>query len=187
MGPDSGWHSRLDLACEPTATRYALGHAKDVLGRWGVPRGVAEDALVIIDELVTNAVRHAGAAVAPYDPGRGRPKVRLCALALWVADDDLHISVYDQSSRRPVLREVSLDAEDGRGLQLVSGLSEGNWGYALLSPLPGKVIWARLPIAHPTGLVSAPHPDRPSAFTRGDRHQRAAQQSIFGEPERWRP
>lgn len=156
--------SWLELACEPSATRYALGHVRDVLGRWRAPRAVTEDALLVADELVTNAVRHAGAAVEPFEPGRGQPKVRTCALALWIAGDDLLISVHDQSDQPPVLREVSLDAEEGRGLQLVAGLSDGRWGYTFLPTRRGKVIWARLRMTQHQLPV----------FTGGVRHQNAA-------------
>lgn len=143
----SGFQSTLDLACESSATRYALAHARDVLRRWGLLRSVVADALVIVDELVTNAVRHAGADFAePFDPSGGQPKVRMCALFLWVATHELVICVRDQNDQLPVLRDVSLDAENGRGLQLVAGLSEGRWGYAVVAPRPGKVVWARLTV-----------------------------------------
>jgi hypothetical protein len=138
--------SRLDLACEPSATRYALQHTKDVLPRWGIPHGVADDASLVVAELITNAVRHAGGASKPFDPEQGQPKVRGCTLVLWVLNGYLLVCVYDQDDERPVLRDFSLDAESGRGLQLVAGLSEGRWGYTFLSPQPGKLIWAKLRI-----------------------------------------
>lgn len=161
--------SRLNLACEPSATRYARQHAKDILLRWGVPRAVTDDALLIVDELVTNAVRHAGSAAEPFDPRRGQPKVRGCALSLWIVNGELLISVYDQNNQRPVLREFSLDAENGRGLQLVAGLSGGAWGYTFLPAEPGKLIWAKLTIpggTPPYGTsvdAGQPAPD-PGAF-----------------------
>ncbi len=136
--------SRLDLACEPSATRYAVAHATEVLRTWGVPREVAADARLIVDELVTNAVRHAGAQAAPFQPEQGRPSVRSCGLALWAHSGHLVISVYDEVDQLPILRDLSLDAESGRGLQLVAGLSEGNWGCSVLRPRPGKLVWARL-------------------------------------------
>ena len=142
MPPNSGYNSRLELACEPSATRYAVGHAKDVLRRWQVPRDVTGDAVLVVDELITNAVRHAGDAAEPFDPERGRPRVRGCALELSVVDGGLLICVHDESTQLPALRGVSLDAECGRGLQLVAGLSEGNWGHAPSSA--GKWVWARL-------------------------------------------
>lgn len=152
----SGHHSRLELACEPSATRYALQHARDALPRWGMPRVVTDDALLIVDELITNAVRHAGGTAEPFDPGRGQPRVRGCELTLLVVSGQLSISVYDQNSRCPVLRDISLDAEGGRGLQLVAGLSDGNWGYLPASHRPGKLVWARLAI--PGGAAPRPGP-----------------------------
>jgi two-component sensor histidine kinase len=167
--------SRLELACEPSATRYALGHARDVVGRWRLPRAVAEDALLVVDELVINAVRHAGAAAEAFEPGRGQPRVRACALVLWVVGEDLLIAVQDQSDQPPVLREVSLDAEDGRGLQLVAGLSDGRWGCTFLPGRTGKVIWARLRLT----------PRQPSLPTGGgDGHRNTAPHDEWGAPGR---
>ena len=148
MAPDSRSHSRLDLACEPSHMRYALAHARDLLPRWGIPRDVVGDAVLIVDELVTNAVRHAGAPATPFAPERGQPTVCQCALVLQLEIGGLVIAVYDQDNGRPALRPVTYDAEDGRGLQLVAGLSEGDWGYAMLAGRPGKLVWARLPVPH---------------------------------------
>jgi anti-sigma regulatory factor (Ser/Thr protein kinase) len=166
MAPGPGKHIRLDLACEPSATGYALGHAKDVLRGWQVPRDVAGDALVIVDELITNAVRHTGDATEPFDPERGRLKVHGCALELSVMNGSLLISVHDESTRLPALRDDSLDAECGRGLQLVAGLSEGNWGHALLASRDGKPVWARLRLAD---LARRDSPSTPAS--QGHPHQ----------------
>lgn len=138
--------SRLDLACDYSATRYAVAHASGVLRDWGVPRDVVADALLIVDELVTNAVRHAGVASDPFEAERGRPRVGGCGLGLWTCRGYLVICVHDETDRVPVLREVSLDAEDGRGLQIVAGLCDGAWGYVVQPSRQGKSIWARLPL-----------------------------------------
>lgn len=168
MATGSGYRSRFELACERSATRYAVGHAKDVLRRWQVDRDVTADAVLIVDELITNAVRHAGSAAEPFDPERGRPRVRGCALELSVADGSLLICVHDESTQLPALRGASPDAECGRGLQLVAGLSEGNWGHTLLEFRAGKSVWARLPLGDvvrrdpPAIPASREHP-RPGA------------------------
>lgn len=135
------FHSGLDLVCDPSATRRAVAHAADVLRDWGVPRNVAADAVLIVDELVTNAVRHSGAATE-----RGRPGVGSCGLGLWTYRGHLVICVHDETDQVPVLRDVSLDAENGRGLQIVAGLSEGVWGYAVQPSQRGKLVWAQLPL-----------------------------------------
>ncbi|MFJ2957896.1 ATP-binding protein [Streptomyces sp. NPDC087270] len=138
--------SRLDLACEPSAVGRARSHVGDTLTRWRLPEDVVFDAATVVTELTSNAVRHAGSCADPFGPGQVRPStVRRCALTLWVTDTRLHLGVWDQSRARPVLRPVSFDAEGGRGLQVVAGLAEGQWGAALTRP-EGKVVWAALPL-----------------------------------------
>jgi anti-sigma regulatory factor (Ser/Thr protein kinase) len=132
--PGFSFHHRLDLACDSSATRHAVAYASDVLRGWDVPRNVTADALLIIDELVTNAVRHSG---VPTSAGT-------CGLALWTCCGHLLIGVHDKTDQVPVLREVSLDAENGRGIQIVAGLSDGAWGYTIQPSQPGKLVWAQL-------------------------------------------
>lgn len=62
-------HSRLELSCEPSAARWARVHAEDVFRQWSIPDAPAGDALLIVSELVTNAVacRH-----VPRFQGPGR-------------------------------------------------------------------------------------------------------------------
>jgi serine/threonine-protein kinase RsbW len=149
MAPSFGYHSRLDLACEPPAVRYARAHAEDTLRGWGVPDETAYDALTIVSELTTNAVRHAGADAAPFDPAQGQPKVRSCSVMLWIAAGGLYVAVHDEGRRTPVLRPASDDAETGRGLHVIAGLTEGAWGFTVTTDRPGKLVWAKLPLAGP--------------------------------------
>ncbi|WP_435137440.1 ATP-binding protein [Actinacidiphila sp. bgisy144] len=122
--------SRLDLVCGPLAVGRAREHVRGVLAEWAAPETLAYDAVTVVVELAGNAVRHAG----------GR-----CALSMWVTNTRLHLGLWDQSPARPVLRPISYDAECGRGLRVVAGLSEGQWGTALTRP-EGKVVWAALPL-----------------------------------------
>ncbi|WP_328461104.1 ATP-binding protein [Streptomyces sp. NBC_00448] len=141
--------SRLDLACEPSAVGRARSHVGDTLTRWRLPKDVVFDAATVVTELTSNAVRHAGSCADPFDAGQVRPStVRRCALTLWLTNTRLYLGVWDQSLARPVLQPISLEAEGGRGLQVVAGLSEGQWGTALTRP-EGKFVWAALPL--PTG------------------------------------
>jgi hypothetical protein len=169
MAPGSGYHSRLDLACEPSAVRYARGHAEDTLQTWGVTGDLADDALIVVSELATNAVRHTGRNAEPFDPARGRPKVPVCALLLWLDVNGLYVAVYDESRQVPVPRPPSDDLESGRGLQLVAGLSEGAWGFDYPAGKAGKVVWARL---------------RLPVFTEHDQCQRNARHDEFHLPAR---
>lgn len=65
--------------------------------------------------------------------------------------------MYDESRRAPVLQPPSDDAENGRGLRLVAGLSDGVWGYAYTTDRPGKLVWASLPFPV-SGKLPEPSP-----------------------------
>lgn len=147
MASSSRYFSRLDLACEMPAILLARLHVDDVLGTWGLSKDVVYDARTIVAELTTNAVRHVGDKVRPFDPEGGQPCVTVCTLCLWVSNGRLCISLHDASPELPQLRPVSETSENGRGLQMVAGLSEGSWGYQQTGFRPGKVVWAwlRLP------------------------------------------
>ncbi|MBC9716230.1 SpoIIE family protein phosphatase [Streptomyces sp. TRM66268-LWL] len=104
---------------------------------------LTDDAVVLVSELVTNAVVHAGTHVEV-----------LCRLDAGVAaDGDLEdgaavvIEVCDHHPGRAVQGELGGPpqglVEYGRGLQLVACLSE-SWG---ITYRPGKkTVWARLPV-----------------------------------------
>jgi anti-sigma regulatory factor (Ser/Thr protein kinase) len=141
-------HDRLDLASKPTAVRWARLHAKDLLGTWEVPESVAEPAFLIVSELVTNAVLHAGQS---RDYGGSRPEAPRCSLNFWLTRRGLTVAVYDQERTPPVRREASEDADGGRGLALVEALSN-RWGYTYPSSDSGKLVWARLPLPSASGL-----------------------------------
>lgn len=138
MESTSDYHqsSRLDLACEPSAARWARAHARNLLPAWRVPEDVIGDAQTVISELVTNAVRHAA--------GTGS-----CALHLRITHQQLVISVSDADPRPPARRAATQGEESGRGLELVASLCEEQWGFAHLPGVPGKTVWARLRLPSP--------------------------------------
>lgn len=171
MTPSSGSQSRLELACEPCAPRHARAHVRDVLPRWGLPEDLVDDALLIVSELATNAVRHAGGDVGagvggagavggagvagPFTDEHGQPKVRMCSLSLVSLSEHLYLGVYDEElTAYPVRRPASVESESGRGLTLIDALTKGDWGCVPSIGRPGKLTWARLRI--PTRNVAAP-------------------------------
>ena len=117
-----------------TARRFT----RATLQRWGLDP-LADDAEVIVAELVANAICHtdAGAAVDDRSPGRadnrspgradnrspGRADNRI-GLRLFRRAGEVMCAVLDPSDAAPVLRAPNFETECGRGLQLVDALCD---------------------------------------------------------------
>ncbi len=119
------WHFRR----HPRSVRRARALLAEQAREWKVPDAVAETAVLLLSELVTNSLRHAGCA-----PGR----------EIWVRsavrDDVLRIEVSDACVVLPHPRDASPDDEAGRGLALVGALA-GRWGAAPRECGVGKTVW----------------------------------------------
>ena len=121
--------ARKEFSAHPTSWRAAQRFAADVLDRLPLGRQIAETALIVTTELVSNAMVHAGT------------RIELC-LSFW--EGVLRIEVHDASSVVPLrcLRGSSLDT--GRGLSLVESLAT-RWG---IEPEPGgKDVWVEIDLA----------------------------------------
>ena len=111
-----------ELRCVSAARRFLL----QTLTAWDLPTLYA-DAVVVVSELVTNAIVHAPT------PGE---------LRLSLLPDVLRVAVTDAGAGAPEPRHASSTREGGRGLYLVNALTSA-WG---MEPLPdgGKVVWAEI-------------------------------------------
>ncbi|MEU4411166.1 ATP-binding protein [Streptosporangium sp. NPDC023963] len=111
------------LPAVPTSVRDARSLVRRELSLWGAD-DLIDDCMLIVSELVTNAVRYGGAACALrirggrslvrgelFDPGEGA--IRVCAR--------------------------DMNATGGRGLQIVDSLAD-DWGVAH-PPSGGKIVW----------------------------------------------
>jgi len=123
--------SFLELAPLPGAIPCARLHAVHVLQEWGL-RALAEDAALIVSELMTNA---ADASVVLPE----RPPI---ALRLLASERSLLIEARDQSPLDLEPRQPDADDECGRGLTVVAALSE-RWGWERTG-YNRKVVWAEL-------------------------------------------
>ena len=103
----------------PGVARRALRRWMDALECGG---DVVEDAVLLVSEVVTNAVVHACSA----------PR-----LIVTVVGDRLRVEVHDGSRALPVMQPSSL-AIGGRGLRIVDQLADA-WGASITST--GKVVW----------------------------------------------
>ena len=89
---------------------------------------MVETALLLVSEVVTNAVVH----------GSGSP-----LLDIEVQSDVLRVTVTDEAPGTPQVRRLNpLLAEHGRGLQLVDALAS-RWGSNRRLPV-GKSVWFEL-------------------------------------------
>ncbi|MCQ4042742.1 ATP-binding protein [Streptomyces rubrisoli] len=119
---------------EAVATVRRRAHA--LLADWGLPSGSLEDALLVISELITNAILH---ALPPA-------VLRLCWSEI-AGCPVLRIEVTDGGSvprprRRP--QEAVAPDEHGRGLCIVTALSVRCGTHVR----PGGVVrWADLPVS----------------------------------------
>ncbi|WP_344392858.1 ATP-binding protein [Streptomyces vastus] len=95
-----------------------------VLREWGLSPKITEDAVLLVSELVGNAVRHTGARVFG---------LRMRSRRGWI-----RIEVRDPSRGLPCLMPVRDLDVSGRGLTLVDKLSD-RWGVDLLPR--GKTTW----------------------------------------------
>ncbi|AZQ40835.1 ATP-binding protein [Streptomyces cyaneochromogenes] len=111
---------------------------RDLLYRQGVPVSddLVQGLLLIISELVTNAVRHA-ALLSP-----------MLAVEVAVGAEWLRVSVEDNHPYRPTALEADHGQTGGRGLLLVREVTREAGGVCDVEHTAsgGKVIWAAVPL-----------------------------------------
>lgn len=157
-------HSSLALTALSSAAFWARRHTEEVLRKWGPPADVMETAILVVSELVANAVK---ATADGLDEGEQRlydhkptalPYGRVAALGLvrlTVSCDyrRVLIEVWDGGPGSPVLAKPDDDAPSGRGLMLVDALCR-RWGWYPVAgherpgqaERRGKVVWG---LCHP--------------------------------------
>jgi KaiC/GvpD/RAD55 family RecA-like ATPase len=121
--------ARARFRAGPDAPLAARRFVAGLLGCRPFADRVSPDAVqLVVSELATNAVLHAG---TPF--------------SVSVSSDGLvmRISVSDWSTQRPVMRDGSPTALSGRGLRLVAAVSS-RWGVE--KDPDGKTVWAELPL-----------------------------------------
>jgi anti-sigma regulatory factor (Ser/Thr protein kinase) len=124
----------MEFPADRTAPSQARRFVSETLRSWHVPSDVTDDAVLLVSELVTNALLHA----------RSAPIVELDH-----DDEFLRCSVVDSSSVVPRRRRYATDAATGRGIALVETLAL-RWGVDVDSG-SGKRVWFDLAIDNARG------------------------------------
>ncbi|MET9110805.1 ATP-binding protein [Streptomyces zhihengii] len=130
--PDGRGLSAADAVWPQRIRRLARASLK----HWGHP-GVVDVAELCLSELLTNALCHAAG-----------PDIDV---RVYARDGECVIEVQDGSPRRPELRRVDLDDENGRGLLLIDALASA-WGVSD----DGTTTWCTLPLTEGTSDMASP-------------------------------
>jgi anti-sigma regulatory factor (Ser/Thr protein kinase) len=127
MSADRDQHAVLCLAPEPSAP----GQARDFFAarclQWGAPQFL-EPGVLVVSELVTNAVRHAGTEIR---------------LGLELDGAVLTVAVRDGGAGKPHVVPPDQRIDGGQGMAMVAKLSEA-WGVDTVDG--GKSVWCRLEV-----------------------------------------
>jgi anti-sigma regulatory factor (Ser/Thr protein kinase) len=135
---------------EPLLQAPALARAflRRTLTGWGAQHFV-DDALLVVDELVANAVLHAGTRIE---------------LRLALCGDRLGVAVADRSEHRPTLEHAHDAAEHGRGLLLVDAVATG---WHVLPRRDGSKVVRAVLVATPPSIDRAIDLRKAAASTAG--------------------
>ena len=122
-------HYSFHLNRHPAEAQKARRHVAEVCS--DLPPTVLETATLLTSELFTNALDHSEGAIT---------------LSVVLASDDLRVEVTDHADGSPIVREVDLEDEHGRGMLLVDALAKA-WGAGRYPRGRGKYVWFTLDTA----------------------------------------
>ena len=117
--------AQFELPPSPESAGAGRRAVFQVLSSWDVPPETVDDTVLIVSELVTNAVIH-----APAEPPLG--------LELSVDQGVLRVALSDASPEHPRLRSPSGQDEGGRGIGILDSLAS-RWG--VIARRGGKALW----------------------------------------------
>jgi hypothetical protein len=153
----------IDTTCAAAARRFF----REAVSSLGIPSGLLHDGVTMASELAANTL-HAQRNVAfgaARQRAAGIPEIWLYLRGSGRARE-LVCKVFDTERNwtagiAPGMSNAPLDSVSGRGLQVVAGLSAGQWGCHLSRSrlgnwkVPGKAVWFALRLP-PAALPDSP-------------------------------
>jgi anti-sigma regulatory factor (Ser/Thr protein kinase) len=117
-------HAELRMLPDPSAPAYVRNWLRDMLGGSDLPDELVSDALLVVDELVTNAVVHAATPIV---------------VTLEHSTSGCRCVVSDRGATGPLPRIVERADGTGRGLRVVNAVAS-SWGVERSDS--GTTVWA---------------------------------------------
>jgi Histidine kinase-like ATPase domain len=130
--PRLHWSTRWESDPPVHAVPHTSERLTAVLAEWGLTGEPVEPTLLVVTELLSNAIDHA----------RGPVRLSVERFA-----ETVHVEVHDATPDAPQLHPPDPARARGRGVHLVAALSL-RWGWT--PDPPGKVVWADVPTEWPT-------------------------------------
>jgi anti-sigma regulatory factor (Ser/Thr protein kinase) len=124
----NGVRVRQELVGEPTSARDARRLVTSTLREWHLEH-LEDAAVLLVSEVVTNAVLHARTELA---------------VEIAREDDAVRVTVSDRSPATPQRRRTGLQAGTGRGLGLLAVIAT-DWGTGPAEDPWRKDVWFELP------------------------------------------
>jgi anti-sigma regulatory factor (Ser/Thr protein kinase) len=123
----AAYRARFDLPPVETAPLIARTLVRTSLTAWGATE-LVDAAVLVVSEMVTNAVVHVGGAVA-------------LELRIERHGQEVHLALADGSSVRPLARELEDDDPHGRGIHLIEAVANR---WETRDHQGGKQVWVAL-------------------------------------------
>ncbi|MFI5956678.1 ATP-binding protein [Cryptosporangium sp. NPDC051539] len=114
------------VPADPSASATARRFLQQAAADWNLSPDLTEIAQLVVSELVSNAVEHAGTS---------------STVVLELSEGELTVRVRDGSTVQPVARPLDMVSFRGRGLPLIDRVSD-RWG--IVNDDDGKTVWATL-------------------------------------------
>jgi anti-sigma regulatory factor (Ser/Thr protein kinase) len=147
--PATAAGDRLALPVHTSSVSRARGWVGGRIRDWGLPEQVSDTARLLVSELVTNAILHAGGT-----------RVVVCLRPAVPARSDgarVRMEVVDEGTGpgRPAPRLAAAHEENGRGLMLLDALAD-RWGVERSAPgsPAGCTVWAEFGSGRGAGPVT---------------------------------